>query len=522
MKSDESAPGAGAKDPYDGWLEVENIEVLPPSGALPPPVPRDEAPTGGAGGASAEAAGDGAGGAADADQDGQGEKSAADEATPEADAGPAPTASAAHRASGRPPSSAKLKAPTELSDPSPDDELALPAALEDSPLGRLRSVLGHARSGWRAQRCGQAAAAFALYGALALCGLVALVAAILRGAGQLGPGGPLLRGAAWRLLPAAPELLTEQLAAAFGRPSAWALGGGGALLMLAAGLPLFLQIEALFSEAFAAERRRPLLQRLLLFNAALTLLPVPLALWLWQSAAQLAAPDAAGPLLACLACSAGALALLVQVLPAAAVPWRVALLGGLGGGLLIEGGKLALLVGARALLGRPGVYGAFLALPLLLGWLTYGWLAALWGLQLAQAALRHRQIDLAALSRAVEEEEERDVLVSELLVLRLLRDLAVHFAGGGKALPAAVLRQRHGLPPRVLQRIMQRLEDRDLVLTMNGAYLPARPLDRVPLDEALQAFTERCADGGALDRLLGEAEAERRRQLARRTLADLI
>ncbi|MCS6913221.1 MAG: YhjD/YihY/BrkB family envelope integrity protein [Myxococcales bacterium] len=377
---------------------------------------------------------------------------------------------------------------------------------------------------WRSSRCGQLAASLAFHSLLGLLPLFAIALALLQAGGYLAAPSPLLLAAVQKLLPYSVEARPEaaqSLTMLIGHVPAPALGAAGFLVALLLALLLFLQVESVWSEIWSTTGRRTFFQRFLLFNAALTLLPMPVTAALWH-AVSLGPQVAPLPLLGCVSLSVLTFTLLNRVLPPTRVRWGAALLGGLVTALLVEWPKLAIglyvsRVGLATLMALLGL------VPLLILWVYLFWLGVLLGAALAQAIQTLRDLDPLHPDRSPKD-AMAGILINDEWVLRLLGDIAQHFASGRKALPAAVLWQRHGLPEQVVRQMLARMEERDLIIGVDDAYLPARPLDRIQLDDVLQTFRVASArePSDALGRLLQELEDKTRQQLRGRTLADLV
>ncbi|MCA9667825.1 MAG: Rrf2 family transcriptional regulator, partial [Myxococcales bacterium] len=124
--------------------------------------------------------------------------------------------------------------------------------------------------------------------------------------------------------------------------------------------------------------------------------------------------------------------------------------------------------------------------------------------------------------------EERQQKLNGRVAARLLVEVAKHFAGGRKAMPREDLVVRFHLPDDTVDALFSRLKERDLVVEIFGdvsGYMPARPLEEIPLAEVLDCF-----EGDELDveepdplqRVLDRVADSREALLADLTLADLV
>lgn len=161
----------------------------------------------------------------------------------------------------------------------------------------------------------------------------------------------------------------------------------GAGFVVAAALMMLVTLEGALNQMWDVKKPRPLLRRLGLYGMLLAVGPALVGAGLWATASVLGVslgligklpPSLAfaldlGPVALC---STG-LALLFRLLPNAPVLWRHAIVGGLLGGIALEGGKR---VFAAWLIHGPtyqSLYGALAALPVFLLWVYFSCLVTL-------------------------------------------------------------------------------------------------------------------------------------------------
>jgi len=167
------------------------------------------------------------------------------------------------------------------------------------------------------------------------------------------------------------------------------LSAVGAVALLMTSTAMMAMIERAFNQIWGVRRRRPFVQRLLVFWALLTLGPVMFGLSLTVTSQLFMATSEvvrAVPLLGALfytavsvALSAGAYTLLYVTVPNRHVEWGDAIWGGLVAAIAFEIAKRGFGIFIRQFPTYAIIYGALAALPLFLLWLYLSWMIALAG-----------------------------------------------------------------------------------------------------------------------------------------------
>jgi membrane protein len=196
-----------------------------------------------------------------------------------------------------------------------------------------------------------------------------------------------------------------------------------------------------------------------------------------------------------------------KLLPSVQVLWRFAALGAAVSAILFETAKLAFARYVLLVLERyHSIYGAFGLVPLVLVWIYVGWLTVLLGVEMAHAAQRSGAIGASTVGRRRRGPDDSWDLVTGSTGARLMVEVARHFTSGAKATGSPDLAARLGLPEEIVQRVLGRLQEHDLVVEVEGdvsGWLPARPPSTIRLDEVFAAFRV-LGDGVERDGRLGE------------------
>jgi membrane protein len=386
--------------------------------------------------------------------------------------------------------------------PQPRPQVALPVPAEWL-LRLARQVFRR----WRADRCPQEAAALAFKTALSLVPLMAVASTLLKAAGKLDERGAILEFFAPNLFPAeeAREAVEQAILAFADNIASGVLGPLGLTVLIVVVFSLFHDIEVFWNRVWSAAKRRALLRSFAVFYLLATMVPFLVAISLYHTA-RFWRGGWTGFLLPFLSTF---LALLAanKLLPSVRVMWRHAALGAGVSALLYEAAKGVFARYALAALGRyHSIYGAFGLVPLILVWIYVGWLCALLGVEVAHAAQRLDALEAGGGDRRrslLGDGEEAWELATGATAARLMVEVARHFVHGAKALPAPKLAERLRLPEEVVQRVLGRLKERDLVMEVEGdahGWMPSRPPQGIRLAEVFAAFRAR-GSGGASDRL---------------------
>lgn len=235
----------------------------------------------------------------------------------------------------------------------------------------------------------------------------------------------------------------------------------GTVLFLATALTAMLTVDRTLNQIWRTPRPRPLLQRLALYWAMLTLGPVAVG---FAVALQVGAASRLAGASALVEVSAAALpsvlltailAVLYRLAPNDRVRWRDALAGAVLGALLLLGLKRLLAGWLGGFNTYTVVYGAFAALPLFLAWLFAVWLSVLVGALFAASLPSWGEPHGAAGRRAPQAEFDRIVAV----LAELLRDAPAH-------VPSARFRAAFDGDGRVADRVAALLAGQGYMVRM--------------------------------------------------------
>ena len=237
------------------------------------------------------------------------------------------------------------------------------------------------------------------------------------------------------------------------------LGVASVLFLIVTATSMMLTVDRALNAIWRTPRPRPLAQRVLLYWAGFTLGPLVLGASIGLMSYVAGAhrgllhqlPGGAGTLLsmASWAVMAAALAAMFRFIPNTEVDWRDALIGGLVAALAFSLGGRALAWYFSTVTTYTAVYVTFAALPLLLLWLYFSWIAVLVGAMIAAylPSLRVRAIRRDGYAGA-------DFLNAVLAVRLLHRAREAPDCG----LPSDVLSQRLRMDPLQLRELLTVLE----------------------------------------------------------------
>ncbi len=184
--------------------------------------------------------------------------------------------------------------------------------------------------------------------------------------------------------------------------------------------------------------------------------------------------------------------LLYMIIPNARVRFTSALTAGMVAGtffLLFQWGYVYL---QRWMTSYNAIYGSFVALPLLLVWLQTSWQILLFGGELSFAYQNIARFGEERESLLISYDQRRKILLAAMvLVIR-------HFRDKGGAYPADEIRDRLGLPTRIVNDVLfQLVQAGQLIAVRNGdgdrevAYSPAHDISTLTVYGILEAV-EHC------------------------------
>jgi membrane protein len=285
----------------------------------------------------------------------------------------------------------------------------------------------------------------------------------------------------------------EQFAAAAGR-----LTAAGTAFLAVTAMMLMLTIENAFNNIWRVTRPRPLVQRLLVYWAVLTLGPlllgasISLTSWLVSSSLGLAREvPALGELMLRVVpgiLSALAFTLLFVAVPNRRVPWRHALMGGAAAAVGFEVMKRGFAVYVSSVPTHRLIYGAFASIPIFLLWIYLSWLVVLFGALLTaslSAPLSRRR------AQAVPGERVEQALHVLKALCESLRTAAVVNVPG--------LAHSLGLEQEEVEEILERLAGAGWVRKAAGeGWLLTRDPDQIRVADVFRLFAYRHQPGGAV------------------------
>jgi len=264
---------------------------------------------------------------------------------------------------------------------------------------------------------------------------------------------------------------------------------GAAILVLSA-VGLLEQVEKALNDLWAVRRKRPLVQRALMYWAALTFGPLLLAGSLaiaHQVQSQVGAASArvlargASVGLSCLF-----FAVLYVIVPATKVSRRAALAGGVLAGITWELAKGLYTWAVARFFHYSAIYGSLAAVPIFLIWLQISWTILLFGARVAFVVQHARQLVRG-------HDAEATPLGRELLAARAMVAVARAFRRGERPPePDAVARGLEVVVEPVRDVLGQLRAGGLLLEAAGGGLLPARPLDQLTL-----ADVRRVVSGGS-------------------------
>lgn len=264
-----------------------------------------------------------------------------------------------------------------------------------------------------------------------------------------------------------------------------ALGGFGFVFLLFSSVSLLANIEAAFNAVFRAPRPRPLVLRIGIYWALLTLGPILLSLsiagtaFLERSHALGSVRHVASIVLPLLV-TCGSFTLLYLILPAVQVKRRSAVIGAFVAGTAWEVAKIVYaFISARAVR-RDAIYGSLSAIPTFLLWTYVSWIIVLFGARIAYAAQAEHLI--------LKPGDVPNPLERELLVARVMRAVSKAFHDGEPPPGVRILSGLLHADEALIRSALDALAAKSLVREVTeGGWTPTRPLERIPLSEVRAA-----------------------------------
>jgi membrane protein len=196
--------------------------------------------------------------------------------------------------------------------------------------------------------------------------------------------------------------------------------------------------------------------------------------------------------------------LLNRLMPATAVRWRSAAIGGLAGALLFELGKRGFTVYLGTITTYEGTYGALAVLPVFCVWAYVSWLIVLFSVELT-FVVQHLPLVRREGYVPPKAREDDDIGVGAArLACRVVLAVCDHYDRHGVGLSARTLVARFQIDSARLSSILTALEHAGILLAVTepeSAYVPGRPLDHIRVLEIMRMFASRDVEAPRADTL---------------------
>lgn len=366
--------------------------------------------------------------------------------------------------------------------------------------GIKRHLFGFVRLHWRVinrfidDKCIQRASALGYASLLAIVPLVALGFSIFTSFQAFDVVAGNVRGALLEYL-----LPTSQLAVQdyFDQVAskATALSIFGILGLLFTATALLNTMEEAFNDIWRISRSRSWMSKFVTFWSVLTLSPILIgasltitsyfaALPVIRDVAEGASAVRHIPFLLPWMISSTAMTVLYMVLPNTPVPFRYAVIGGLGAGALFEATKFGFAFYVTELANYEKLYGALGTLPVFLIWLYLIWVVVLLGAELV-FCLQHPEQSSKKGERFFQPGIRK--FYSHLILLR-----AAQAMRNGRSLNLNELAGETGIPDNILQEMLDDLCNRSLlrqVIDPQGAWVLAMDAETITLGAVHNSLT---------------------------------
>jgi len=265
---------------------------------------------------------------------------------------------------------------------------------------------------------------------------------------------------------------------------------------------LFLTLEATMNDIWRVKYRRGAVAKFTMFYTLTTLAPLVMLYSLAQPIVASVTDQRIGflPLLSTLI----AFVLLNRLMPATAVRWKSAAVGGLAGALLFELGKRGFAVYLGTITTYEGTYGALAILPVFCVWAYMSWLIVLFSVELT-FVVQHLPLVRREGYVPPKALEDADVGVGAArLACRVVLAVCDHYDRHGTGLSVRTLVARFQVDSARLSSILTTLEHAGLLLAVaepESAYVPGRPLDHIRVLEIMRMFASRDVESPRADTL---------------------
>jgi DNA-binding IscR family transcriptional regulator len=183
------------------------------------------------------------------------------------------------------------------------------------------------------------------------------------------------------------------------------------------------------------------------------------------------------------------------MLPNTIVRWKPAIIGALVATILIEMTKSGFnyYLSNISGVGYKMFYGAVAFIPIFAGWTYMSWLIILLGTEFTNAIQNFAKIKLREVIQGSEfnSGENKIIFINSILAIKLFLTVAENYQNGDAALSKAHIAAKFGVSEAVIERIFKRYQEEKLILEVEGdvqGYIPARPLNRIYIDQLINAF----------------------------------
>ena len=389
------------------------------------------------------------------------------------------------------------------------------------PLFMVRWTLAVGRQ-WARDRCPQKAGMLTFQTALSLVPLIAICFAVLQRIHLVDAQQAITQFVSRHVIPVEANEIIERLIGFAQNISASARGFTGILSTAIIAFALFNTVERAFNEIWRVGKRRSLFDKLRAFLVMMIVAPIVIGISLYYTTQVWRASHSFGILGPLTSIFLGLL-FTNKLLPNTRAQWRACAIGAMVSAVLFEGAKQAFgyYVAAIASTSFNGIYGPLGLIPIFLLWVYYTWLVILFGAEVAYTTQNFAILEEAEYRRAGAHDREENLRrkLNGTVAARLMLSVCEHFAAGNKAVPRLELMQNYKISEDVFDAVFDRLKHNDLVVEVflddEPAYMPARPLDDISVDEALSVFERDTLSSAPpdaiqeLDEKLSQIRAER-------------
>jgi membrane protein len=270
---------------------------------------------------------------------------------------------------------------------------------------------------------------------------------------------------------------------------------------------LFLTLEATVNDIWRVKYRRGAVAKFTMFYTLTTLAPLVIFFSLGQDIVARITGERAGvlPLVSTLI----AFVLLNRLVPATAVRWRSALIGGATGALLFELGKRGFSFYLGTITTYEGTYGALAVLPVFCVWAYVSWLIVLFSVELSFVVQHLPQVRREGYVPPQVREDADEGVGAARLACRLVLAVCDHYDRHGTGLSARTLVARFQVDSARLTSVLSHLEQAGMLLAVGlaePAYVPGRPLDHLRVLDVMRMFASRDVDAPRADTLSAQFE----------------